>query len=86
MSWLRQRSTGELLVLIVAGTVCGYVMVTGTVAIVLVFVHPEIDFSRLAGSLSDIINTLIGLMAGFLAGKSEKYFAKPPGDESEDLS
>ena len=86
MSWLRQRTTGELLVLIIALTVCGYVMVTGLVTIILVFVHPEIDLSKVAGQIADIINTLIGLMAGFLAGKSEKYFAKPPGDESEDLS
>jgi len=86
VSWLRQRTTGELLVLIIALTVCGYVMVTGLVTIILVFVHPEIDLSKVAGQIADIINTLIGLLAGFLAGKSEVFTRKKPEEDSEDPS
>lgn len=69
---LRDRSTGEIMVLLVAGTVCGYVVVNGAVIIYLVLKgETGSQLTEAARNITDIINTLIGLLAGFLAGKTD---------------
>lgn len=69
---MRDRSTGELLVLLIASTVCAVVLISLLFVGILEAVDSTIDTSRAQGTISDIINTLIGLMAGFLAGKTER--------------
>jgi hypothetical protein len=66
---LRDRSTGDLLVLLLAGTICLSVLAAGATIAVLQIQGD--DTSRAAGLLSDVVNTLIGLLAGFLAGRTE---------------
>jgi hypothetical protein len=66
-----ERSTTELLVLMVAFTICSAVVAGGTSIIVSELIHPENDTSRAVVFVNDVINTLIGLLAGFLAGRSE---------------
>lgn len=68
---LRDRSTSDLLLLMVAGTVCAYVIVLGSVLALLAF-FTDRDLSNAARNISDIVNTLIGLLAGFLAGRTER--------------
>jgi len=71
MPGLRDRSTGEILVILIAGTVCFSVMAGGATIGIIEIMHPEADTSSALGTLSDVINTLIGLMAGFLAGRTD---------------
>jgi len=60
------------MVLLVAGTVCGYVVVNGAVIIYLVLKgETGSQLTEAARNITDIINTLIGLLAGFLAGKTD---------------
>lgn len=67
---MKQRSTGELLVLMIASTVCLAVLLGGgTLAII--SIKTSRDVSSGVNSLTDIINTLIGLLAGFMAGRTE---------------
>jgi len=80
---IRDRSTGEILVLMVAATVCGYVIVSGTVIILLVFVRPEVDTTNAARNIGDVINTLIGLMAGFLAGRTDVMVKRSQGAQQD---
>jgi hypothetical protein len=68
---LRDRSTGDLLVLLVAGTVCFTVLGSAAAIILAEALRPEGDTASAAASVSDVINTLIGLLAGFLAGRSD---------------
>jgi fructose-specific phosphotransferase system IIC component len=68
---LRDRSTGDLLVLVIAGTICFSVIATGAITAVYVFVNPGADISGPARLIADVINTLIGLLAGFLAGRTD---------------
>jgi hypothetical protein len=70
MARLRDRSTGDLLVLMIAGTVCGGLVATGVVGAVFAFAHPEANLEGPARYIADVTNTLIGLLAGFLAGAS----------------
>lgn len=68
---IRDRSTGDLLVLMIAGTICGGLIATGIVTTIFVFLNPGFDVTGPARFVADIVNTLIGLLAGFLAGRTD---------------
>lgn len=73
----KNRSTGELLILIVAFTVCGYVFISVAVVVILSFTNPGTPgATNAARNIADIINTLIGLLAGFLAGRTDSITMK----------
>lgn len=81
MPRLRDRSTGDVLVLMVAGTICFTVMGGGMSIILIELVDSEQDTSTATRSIVGIVNTLIGLLAGFLAGKSGSALADKKQDE-----
>lgn len=64
------RSTGDLLVLLIAGTVCFAVLATGSTVAIIEIRDPSVDTSSIVNAIADVINTLIGLLAGFLAGRT----------------
>jgi hypothetical protein len=69
--WMRDRSTADVLVMMLATTVCVAIIV-GEVGIVIIeAVNPETDTSTAGGAIGDIINTLVGMVAGYLAGRTE---------------
>lgn len=80
MGRLRDRPTGELMVLMVAATVCGSVVVGGGAVILLALVQPTFDTSNAARTIADLLNTLIGLLAGFLAGRTDASLAHQRDD------
>jgi hypothetical protein len=69
---LRDRSTGDLLVMMIAGTVC-FVLIGTTLTILVVEIATKgnQDTATAAAGIGDVINTMIGLLAGFLAGRSD---------------
>jgi len=88
----RDRPTGELMVMIIALTICGYIALTATVILILAL-FTDRDLSDPARNIADIINTLIGLLAGYLAGRTDTVFRNdrsdrvdPPGDGPEEPS
>jgi len=80
----KDKTTGELLVLIVGLTVCGYVIVSILLIIAVVFFVPERDVSDAVRNISDVINTLIGLLAGFLAGRTDASLIKRDLERGQD--
>ena len=68
---IRRRTTGDLLILLIAGTVCFSVIASGAGLFIVTVVHPDRDTSNGFHAISDVINTLIGLLAGFLAGRTD---------------
>ena len=70
-SELIKRSTGEVIVLMIAATIALSVLFSGMAVAILEIVRPESDTTQVVSILSDVINTLIGVMAGFLAGRTE---------------
>ena len=70
------------MVLMVAATICGTVVLTATGSFVFKLLHPESDLNKTFVLIADILNTLIGLLAGFLAGRAE-VGAKRRLDEAE---
>jgi cytochrome c biogenesis protein CcdA len=65
------RSTGELMVLAVTFTVCFSIIMTGTFVAIIVAIHPGADVSIWVTRVTGLLNTMIGLLAGFLAGRTD---------------
>lgn len=63
------RSTGDWLVLMIAGTVCFSVIAGGAIVAALALFRPEVDTTKAINSIRDVIGTLLGLVSGFLAGR-----------------
>lgn len=70
-TWLARRTTGDILLLLIAGTICGSVILGGATVALVEILHPSTDTSTVIGMIGDVINTLIGLLAGFLAGRTD---------------
>jgi len=85
MRRLLERPTGEILVLIIAGTICGGVCVGGLGIIIFMFLNPNAETLAATRLIAGIMNTLIGLLAGFLAGATQAANSQPkkPDDVSK---
>jgi len=68
---VKGRSTTDILILMVAGTVCFSVLAAGATVGITAIVNPDSDLSPASNAIGDVINTLIGLLAGFLAGRTD---------------
>lgn len=68
---MKDRSTGDLLVILLALTVCVTIIVGEVGILVLEGIDSAIDTSVAGGTIGQIINTLVGLVAGYLAGRTE---------------
>jgi hypothetical protein len=64
----------------VAGTICAGVLLGGAALVVSEFVQPQIDTSAGARAIAGVINTLVGLLAGFLAGKTGSMMGRDGDD------
>ena len=62
--------------LLIAGTVCFTVLSSGATIVIIELVHPSTDTTDGLRTITGIINTLIGLLAGFLAGKTGSTIAQ----------
>ena len=78
----RDRPTTDALILLIGGTIC-LCIVLGVVGVIVVeAVNPDsTDLAKLAGNLNDVISTLVGLLAGWLAGRTERARVRRKDDE-----
>jgi Na+/phosphate symporter len=65
-----RRTTGDTLVLMVAGTVCTVIVLSAIAVVVVVLARPDADVSHLTGALASVDTTLVGIIAGYLAGRT----------------
>jgi hypothetical protein len=69
---VRNRSTTDILILMIASTICFAVLASGaTIAFIEIRSNGDADTSVAFKSVQDVLNTLIGLLAGFLAGRTQ---------------
>lgn len=82
---LSDRPTGEILILSVTFTVCFGVLASGATVALISFFHPSTDVSTWVARITGILNTMIGLLAGFLAGRTDreqmKSYESPPATD-----
>ena len=74
--WFADRTTGDLLILVIAGTVCFSVLASGMALFIVTLTVPDRDTTAGFHAISDVVNTLIGLLAGFLAGRTDARLAR----------
>ena len=68
----QERPTGEIMVLTITFTVCFGVMASGLFVAFIVVFHPGTDVSIWVTRITGILNTMLGLLAGFLAGRTDR--------------
>ena len=73
---LRDRTTSDLLVLMIAGTICGSILVFGGSLILDSFIHPESSNAAGFAVVLDVMQMLISLLAGFIAGRTDNTKGK----------
>lgn len=64
-----QRPTGELLILLFGVTVCVTLVFSGVALLVLAITHPDRNFDAAYSSVTAILQVLIGITLGYLAGQ-----------------
>jgi hypothetical protein len=64
-----RRTTTDLLLLMVVATVCVVVLASAVTLAVLSVSRPEVDTTTAQATTRDGVAALIGLLAGFLAGR-----------------
>lgn len=68
-----KRPVGELIVLMIVGTICISILGAGLAIVIIALFRPEVDVSSGVKLLSGLLNTLFGLLAGLLAGRSRIF-------------
>jgi hypothetical protein len=70
MARLRDRPLRELLILMIAGTVCVAVLGAGIYVLVVEIVDPDEDLSTFYSAMFGLLGSLLSVVAGFLAGQT----------------
>lgn len=73
------KTTGELMVLMITFTVCFGVFASGVLVAVISILHPDKDISIWVSRITGLLNTMVGLLAGFLAGRTD-FKSQAPKD------
>jgi len=79
---LRDRSTGDLLVLLIGGTICISVLI-GAVGLIWASLSGDAENPGAAALVGDTLVALTSLLAGFIAGRSDPGSRSRRGDEDE---
>jgi hypothetical protein len=67
---MSERGTADIVVIMLTATVCSIVLLAGATLLVLSILRPDADVTPLIGAVSHALTTMIGLLAGFAAGRS----------------
>lgn len=80
MSKLFARSTSDILVLMIAITVCASVIASGVIISIIMIKDPHADLTVWISRITGTVNTMVGLLAGFLAGKQSRETEASDGE------
>lgn len=67
---MSERGTADIVVIMLTATLCAIVLSAGLSLLILSIFRPDADLTPLIGAVSHALTTMIGLLAGFLAGRS----------------
>lgn len=70
MTRLGDRPTGDLLVLMIGGTICSAILLIGLAVVLTEAFRPDADTGGAAKFIEDALGALIALLAGFMAGRT----------------
>lgn len=66
------RSTVELMVLALTGTICTLLLLTGLSVAIIEILDPTVDTSGTVSTLTDLLSMILGALLGLLAGRTEQ--------------
>jgi hypothetical protein len=81
MARLRDRPLRELLILMIAGTVCVAVLGAGVYLLIVEVVDPSQDLSTFYSAMFGLLGSLLSVVAGFLAGQTTSRMSAGKDDE-----
>lgn len=64
------RPTAEILVILFGVTICAVLLVTVVTLLTVEVVNPGANVSDAVRAVTDMVNTMLGLVVGFLAGRA----------------
>jgi Zn-dependent protease with chaperone function len=70
------------MLLMVAGTICVAILISIISIGMIEVVHPETDTNEAAIALGAVLNTLVGLLAGYLAGRTQRVRERRADDDT----
>lgn len=79
-----QRTVGEIMVISITFTVCFGILASGATVAAISLLRPETDVTVWVSRITGLMNTLVGLLAGFLAGRTDYHghgTGTPPPEE-----
>lgn len=66
------RPLGDVLVLIVVGTVCAAILLAAGGLAIAEILNPETDTADSFAAIAGVLSSLVALIAGYLAGRTER--------------
>jgi hypothetical protein len=66
------RSTTDLIILMITITICLLLLIATLAIGIAQATQPQLDLSAPTQAIGNIVNTIIGLAAGFLAGRTDR--------------
>jgi hypothetical protein len=67
----KDRSTIDIVVIIMALSIGGIILMAGIGAITLKLIHPTLDIARGVEALTNIVTTVVGALVGFIGGRAQ---------------
>jgi hypothetical protein len=68
---VKGRSTIDIVVIVMALSIGGIILMAGLGAIILKVLHPDIDIQRGVEALTNIVTTVVGALVGFIGGRAQ---------------
>lgn len=78
------RTTSDILVLMIAGTICASVFGATVFLILSDLLNPDGEHVGAAALVSDTIQMLVSLLAGFIAGRTEATTMRRTREKEDD--
>ena len=72
------KTVGEIMVLSITFTVCFGVLASGLTITTIAVFRPDVDITVWVSRITGLLNTMVGLLAGFLAGRTDAKTMTPP--------
>jgi hypothetical protein len=67
----QNRSTIDIVVIIMAISIGGIILMAGLGAITLKIIHPDLEIARGVEALTNIVTTVVGALVGFIGGRAQ---------------
>lgn len=76
--YLRERTTGEIVILMLAFVVVVTILMATLTVTLIELIYPDQDTDSTVRMINDTTNVILGAVIGYVAGRKEGLFEEPP--------